>query len=197
MHRQQFHGRGGLDLTAVFDPGEADHHLAHINVARFRRPKSDAANAEFLAALDAVNAAAEAGDGLVWRFTAVAGNAEERRAAEDPYRLANLSVWTDLEALKAFTYRDPLHRAMMQRRREWFERLEVRLALWWVPAGTRPSLIESLDRLDRLADLGPTASAFTFAQAFDPRGETLASHGRANGDGVALDGRLRKEQLQR
>ncbi len=152
--------------------------LAHINVARFRRPKTDVANADFLTALDDVNAAAEAGDGLVWRFTAAAGDPADRQAAEDPYRLANLSVWTGLEALKTFTYRDPLHRAMMQRRREWFERLEVRLALWWVPAGTRPTLMEALDRLDGVAGLGPTAAAFTFASPFDPSGTPLAALGR-------------------
>ncbi len=152
------------------EPGPARHHLAHINVARFKRPKADSANAEFLAALDDVNAAAEAGDGLVWRFTASAGDPEERQAAEDPFRLANLSVWTGLDALKIFTYRDPLHRAMMQRRRQWFERLDVRLALWWIPAGTRPRLIDGLERLDRLAGSGPTAAAFTFASPFDPRG---------------------------
>lgn len=173
MHRQQLHGRGGLDLTAISEASTTLHHLAHINVARFKRAKVDIANADFLAALDAVNAAAETGDGLVWRFTAASGGAEDRRAADDPYRLANLSVWTSLEALRSFTYRDPLHRAMMRRRREWFDRLEVRLALWWVPAGTRPTLIEALARLERLAGLGPTAAAFTFALPFDPSGVAL------------------------
>ncbi|MGI3898950.1 MAG: DUF3291 domain-containing protein [Janthinobacterium lividum] len=159
------------------DQGGVHHHLAHINVARFKRPKADIANADFLTALDDVNAAAEAGDGLVWRFTAAAGDPADRQAAEDPYRLANLSVWTGLEALKRFTYRDPLHRAMMRRRREWFERLEVRLALWWVPAGTRPTLIEALDRLERLAGRGPTAAAFTFALPFDPSGLAVVPSG--------------------
>lgn len=153
----------------------AEHHLAHINVARFRRPKADPANAEFLAALDAVNAAADGGDGLLWRFTPAEGDAEDRRLAADPHGLLNLSVWTDPEALKAFTYRDPLHRAMMRRRRDWFDRLDVTLALWWVPAGSRPTLREGLERLARLARLGPTAEAFTFVRPFDAAGSALAA----------------------
>ena len=156
----------------------ADHHLAHINVARFRLPKRDTANAGFLAELDAVNAAAEAGDGLLWRFTAAGADAADRRIAEDDHTLANLSVWSDVEALKAFTYRDPLHRAMMRRRREWFERLDVSLALWWVPAGTRPRLRDGIERLALLARLGPTAAAFSFARPFDGEGRLAVAPGR-------------------
>ncbi len=141
--------------------------LAHVNVARFRRPKADPSNADFVAALDAVNAAAEAWPGLVWRFTAPEGDDGDRRIALDPHALVNLSVWTDIESLRAFTYGDPLHRAMMRRRREWFERLDVSLALWWVPSGTRPRLRDGLERLERIARLGAGADAFTFAKPFN------------------------------
>ena len=64
---------------------------------------------------------------------------------------------------------------MMRRRREWFDRLDVSLALWWVPAGTRPTLREGVERLARLARLGPTAAAFTFVRPFDPAGIPLAA----------------------
>ena len=153
----------------------AGHQLAHVNVARFLRPRSDPANAPFLSALAAVNAAADGGDGLVWRFVADEADEADRRLAADPHSLLNLSVWTDPGALRDFTYRDPLHRAMMRRRREWFDRLEVRLALWWVPAGTRPSLRDAVERLAVLGRLGPTAEAFTFARAFDPTGAAVPS----------------------
>lgn len=156
----------------------ADQHLAHINVARFRLPKGDAVNAGFLAELDAVNAAAEAGDGLLWRFTAARADAADRRIADDDHTLANLSVWSDVEALRGFTYRDPLHRAMMRRRREWFERLDVSLALWWVPAGTRPRLRDGMERLATLARLGPTPAAFSFAKSFDAAGRPTLAAGR-------------------
>ena len=156
----------------------ADQHLAHINVARVRLPKGDAVNAGFLAELDAVNAAAEAGDGLLWRFTTAGADAADRRIADDERTLANLSVWSDAEALRSFTYRDPLHRAMMRRRREWFERLDVSLALWWVPAGTRPRLRDGMERLALLARLGPTPAAFSFVRPFDGEGRPIVATGR-------------------
>ena len=52
--------------------------------------------------------------------------------------LINMSVWADLEALRAYVYRSA-HAGVMRGRREWFERFErVYVALWWVPAGHRP-----------------------------------------------------------
>ncbi len=158
--------------------GPADRQLAHINVARFRLPRGHAANAGFLGELDRVNAAAEAGDGLRWRFVAAEAAAADRPFVEDPHLLVNLSVWTDIEALRSFTYRDPQHRAMMRRRREWFERLDLSLALWWVPQGTRPTLRDGMARLDRLARLGPTAEAFSFARPFDRAGFAATAAGR-------------------
>ena len=147
--------------------------LAQVNVARFRRPKDDPANAEYAAALDAVAAAAEGGPGLVWRFDLRSADAADRRLAADPHLFANLSVWTGIEPLRDFTYADPLHRAMMRRRREWFERAEITLALWWVPADERPTLRGALDRLARLGRDGPSPAAFTFARAFDAEGRPV------------------------
>ena len=43
-------------------------HLAQINVARFIAPQDDPANADFMAALDHVNAMADAAPGFVWRL---------------------------------------------------------------------------------------------------------------------------------
>ena len=62
----------------------------------------------------------------------------------------------------------------MRRRREWFERFEgVYAALWWVPAGHRPSLQEAVGRIAHLDAQGPTAYAFTFVQSFDPEGRPV------------------------
>ena len=59
----------------------------------------------------------------------------------------------------------------MRRRREWFERFErVYVALWWVPAGHRPSVAEAGDRLAHLEAHGSTAHAFGFATPFGPEG---------------------------
>jgi hypothetical protein len=57
----------------------------------------------------------------------------------------------------------------MRRRREWFNRIVVHMALWWVPGGHRPSVAEAEERLEHLRHYGPTPYAFTFKAryAFD------------------------------
>jgi hypothetical protein len=42
-----------------------------------------------------------------------------------------------------------------------------------VPAGHRPTLGEAKRRLEMLAELGPTAEAFTFAHAYSADGQLL------------------------
>ncbi|WP_237478557.1 DUF3291 domain-containing protein [Lichenibacterium dinghuense] len=145
-------------------------HLAQLNLARFRVPAVDPANAPYLAALAEVDAAAERQPGFVWRLRGAGALASGAEAFGDPRVAANLSVWTDRDALVAFVYGDAAHRGIMARRREWFDRMENHLALWWVPAGHRPDLAEARDRLDRLRRDGPTAAAFTVARAFPPPG---------------------------
>lgn len=141
-------------------------HLAQLNLARFRVPADDPANAGYLAALAEVDAAAERQPGFVWRLRGAGALAAGAEAFGDARVAANLSVWTDRDALVAFVYRDPAHRAMMARRRDWFDRMENHLVLWWVAAGHRPGLAEARDRLDLLRRDGPTPDAFTVAKTF-------------------------------
>ncbi len=54
----------------------------------------------------------------------------------------------------------------MRRRREWFERLEVHTALWWVPTGHLPTVGEAEERVAALRALGPTPFAFGFRAHF-------------------------------
>jgi hypothetical protein len=58
----------------------------------------------------------------------------------------------------------------MRRRRDWFVEMPVYLALWWVPAGATPLLLEAKARLDLLAREGPTAEAFDFKTSFPSPG---------------------------
>ena len=141
-------------------------HLAQVNLARFRRPAADPANAPYRLALREVDAAAEGQAGFVWRLREAGQVATSDVFGPDV--AANLSVWTDPDSLAGFVYRDPAHRAIMARRREWFAALSLHQALWWVPTGHRPTLAEARDRLDALARLGPTPGAFTFARRFAP-----------------------------
>lgn len=145
--------------------------LAQINIAKFRLPMADPANADFVASLDKVNAVAEMQPGFVWRFTGAGNDATDIRVYGDPNVIVNMSVWTDLEALASFVYREPAHRDIMRRRREWFDRLDFGLALWWIPAGHTPTIAEGLERLDALTRLGPTAHAFLFTRPFASPGQ--------------------------
>ncbi len=125
-------------------------HLAQLNVGRMVAPTSAPEIAEFMAALEPINALADAAPGFVWRLQTDAGNATDIHAFDDPLLLLNMSVWQSIEALRAFTY-SSAHTEVLRRRREWFDRLDVaHLVLWWVPVGHIPSVGEAIDRLERL-----------------------------------------------
>jgi hypothetical protein len=140
-------------------------HLAQLNVASLRAPTTDPLLADFMAALDTVNAAADRSPGFVWRLQSDGRNATDIHLFNDPHTIVNLTVWESIEALRAFTYgRDGLHAPVMARRREWFHHMEQPyLALWWVPAGHIPEPAEAVERLEQtgLADMvvfdGPPA----------------------------------------
>lgn len=144
--------------------------LAEINIARLAAPLDHPRLAPFMAALEDVNALADAIPGFVWRLTGEGDDATDVRAFADPDMLLNMSVWQSLEALAGFVYRTPEHRAVMRRRAEFFTRPEVYVALWWVPAGHRSGPAEGVERLERLERLGPTPGAFTFRQPFPAPG---------------------------
>lgn len=144
------------------------HHLAQVNIARARGPLDGELMRGFTSALDEINALAEASPGFVWRFQTEAGDATAVRAFPDPNVIVNLSVWTDVAALKAYVFRS-MHGRFFARRAEWFEKMETpHLALWWVPAGTLPTVDEAKRRLEVLAARGDSEEAFTFRAAFAP-----------------------------
>jgi hypothetical protein len=117
---------------------KADWHLAQLNVGRIVAPTDSPLVADFMAALDGINALAEASPGFVWRLQGDSGNATEILTTPDPYFLINMSVWESIETLFEFVYRSA-HAGFMVRRREWFERPEEAYqVLWWVPTGTSP-----------------------------------------------------------
>lgn len=140
-------------------------HIAQINVASFRVARGSPVNADFEAMLDEVNALAEASPGFVWRM---AGEGENADGAlfDDPNLTINMTVWESIDHLSAFAYRNLTHRGVMRRRREWFVELPAYLALWWVKAGSVPTLREGKEKLELIARLGPTAEAFDFKTMF-------------------------------
>ena len=126
-----------------------------------------------MALLDPVNAIADAAAGFVWRLQTEAGNATSIPVLGDDRLIVNMSVWASIDQLADFVYRSG-HVAVMRRRREWFERMKVFMALWWVPAGHLPTVAEAEERLEHLRSHGPTAHAFTFRRRFSAPGAIQA-----------------------
>jgi hypothetical protein len=149
-------------------------HLAQVNIGRARGEMTDPVMAEFVARLPDINALAERSPGFVWRLQTEDGDATAVRPYADTRILINLSVWTDLDTLRAYVYRSD-HAAVMKRRREWFERFDrIYVALWWLPIGHHPSVDEAVARLAHLEQHGPSHYAFSFAQPFGADGRPMA-----------------------
>jgi len=144
-------------------------HIAQMNVARALYPLDHPGIAEFVAALDAVNALAERSPGFVWRLQTPVGNATYFRPyPEDDRILINMSVWESIAALRQYVYKTA-HAELLRQRESWFERFSgVYMALWWVPAGHRPGMDEATKRIAHLEKHGPTQFAFTFKTTFEP-----------------------------
>jgi uncharacterized protein DUF3291 len=123
--------------------------------------------AEFVANLDPLNSLADSSPGFVWRLQTEDGDATSIRAFEDERMIINMSVWESIEQLAEFVYRSG-HVAVMRRRRAWFERIRLYLALWAVPEGHIPSIEEAQERLAYLEEHGPSPYAFTFKKRFLP-----------------------------
>ena len=80
-------------------------HIAQLNVGRAVAPPGSPELADFMAALDRINALAESSPGFVWRLQSASGNATDILVSDDPQSLVNMSVWSSLESLFAFVYR--------------------------------------------------------------------------------------------
>lgn len=156
----------------VCDDRRVDYVLAQVNIGRLTAPLDSRRLAGFVAALDSVNAVADAAPGFVWRLQTEDGNATAIRAFEqdaegaDGGILINMSVWESVEALGAYVY-GPAHIAVLRRRRQWFEPMkEAYTALWWIPRGHIPTVHEAEERVKHLRAHGPTPYAFTLRVHF-------------------------------
>ena len=149
-------------------------HVAQVNIARLLEPMDSERLATFVALLDPVNAAAEAAPGFVWRLKEADGNATSIVGFEGDIGVTagviiNMSVWRDPATLRHFVYGD-MHRAVLQRRREWFHVMrEAYACCWWVPEGHEPTVAEAEAKVAHLRANGPSYEAFPLQKSFEAR----------------------------
>lgn len=140
--------------------------LAQLNIGRLHRPLDSDETAEFNAALDPINALAEATPGFVWRLVDDDGQSSSHvrlPGEDDPLTIVNMSVWTDLDSLKHFMYRSG-HAMYLRRRREWFEHSDAATSVcWWIATGEIPDLADAHRRLLHLREHGSSATGWSIS----------------------------------
>lgn len=133
--------------------------LGQFNIARARWPLDDPRMAEFMNNVDRMNALARRSPGYVWRLLDEEGP-DAPKFPDDPLMTFTLSVWEDLESLRAFTW-STVHKKFRLRRDEWFQPIEgPYLAIWPIAPDHRPDGNEALAMLERLAREGPSDAVF-------------------------------------
>ena len=145
-----------------------EYHLAQVNVGRLIAPLDSPVVAGFVERLPEINAIADGSPGFVWRLVDESGAdaTSLRPDGADDQLMINLSVWESTDALRDFLYRSP-HLDVLSQRRSWFEHLgEPHQALWWVPAGHRPTVDEAMERLAQLRKNGSSPLAFTLREPY-------------------------------
>ena len=148
-------------------------HLAQANVARGKAPLSDPEMSGFVDQLDYINSVADRAPGFVWRLQTDDGDSTAIRVFDDPLVIFNMSVWESVEALYDYAFRSD-HLGPVKDRRSWFVPMaRPHSVLWWIRAGTHPTVPEAERRLNLLQEHGPHREAFTFATLFDPSGQPV------------------------
>lgn len=122
--------------------------------------------ASFADGLVPVNTLAESSPGFVWRLQTDEGDATSIAMFDNPLTIPNLTVWESMTALRDFVYRG-MHRDFFRRRAEWFEAGSL-TAMWWIPAGSTPTVEDARARLEFIERFGPSPFAFEMGQQFAP-----------------------------
>lgn len=165
-------------------------HVAQINIGTMVAPTDDPAVAEFMEALDHVNAIADDAPGFVWRLQTEAGNATDIQVFPNPLELLNLSVWEDVDTLKEYVYRSE-HVEFFRRRAEWFLPDAKRVALWHVVQGELPGIDDAVRRVEFQERHGTSPYSFGFGRP--PAALTFEITSLDDTDTLALVERLNAE----
>ena len=136
------------------------HHIAQLNIGRFRYPTDDPRMAAFMTNLDRINALAERSEGFVWRLKDDSNNATAIRPASDPTMAVNLSVWESVGALERFVWAT-VHKQFYNRKGDWFQKPGTpHFVMWPIPSAHIPNLEEAMGRLAHLTVQGDSDFAF-------------------------------------
>ena len=141
--------------------------LVQINIARMKGVNiEDPIMKEFVDNLDAINQIAESSEGFVWRLQDEENNATSFNPYQDEQVIINISVWENVAALEQYVFKT-MHADFMKRRREWFQKFgEAYVAMWWIEAGTVPTVSEAVAKLEELQKNGPSKSVFNFREQY-------------------------------
>jgi len=144
------------------------YHLAQINIVEALFPLDDPRMKDFVDQLPAINAEGENSPGFVWILKDETETAVNFVIFNNPNILVNMTVWESIDALKDFIYKGD-HLKTFVRRKEWFVAMKKsHLALWWIPKGHIPTLVEAAQKLEKLWKEGPSKDVFTFRKLFPP-----------------------------
>ncbi|WP_419536875.1 DUF3291 domain-containing protein [Endozoicomonas sp.] len=144
----------------------ATFHLAQVNIAKAKGSMDSPVMKGFVDQLDYINQLAENSPVFVWRLQTEEGDATDISAFEDELIIINMSVWQTYDDLKQYVYSGE-HLSALKQKKDWFDKLEgSHLALWWIPAGSIPTVEDAKQALALLDTQGPTEKSFTFARPF-------------------------------
>lgn len=138
--------------------------LAQLNIARLAYPLDSPQLKDFVDNLDLVNSLAEKSDGFIWRLQTETGTATDIDVFGQNI-IVNMSTWRDVDALKHFVF-NTVHAQFIKRKHEWFSEVETHMVLWWIPAGTEPTLEQARQKLHLLNQNGASADAFDFKNLY-------------------------------
>ena len=134
-------------------------HFAQFNIATLRHPVGHPATKSFEDLIDETNARAEASDGFVWRHGI--DTRTDEPVYDNPLISVNASVWESPTDLRNYVYQG-FHRDVFKRRKDWFT--DSASVMWWIPAGTTPSMEECTARLAFLRGHGSTPYGFAMGE---------------------------------
>ncbi|CAM3414190.1 DUF3291 domain-containing protein [Paracoccus nototheniae] len=157
--------------------------LALYTFGMFSKPADDPANDGLHQLNGPVFALVDKAEGLIARSGYASDTGPSPWGAEvyprfheergDGWSPATLSLWTDLEALFAFTY-SGLHAVALRQGRAWFEKPNwPPLVLWWHGQPGYPNWTEGVRRHEHLHDHGPSPDAFSFRKPYDEYGASI------------------------